>query len=156
MCRGAEADPAGLGQGFEPGRDVDPIAEDVAILDDDVADIDAHAKFDAASGRDRGVAGDHRALHLDRATHRVDDAGKLDEEAVAGRLDDAAPMFGDLLIAELAANGAQRRERPFLVLAHQPRIAGDIGRQYRRQSALDPLSAHPAGRPRNEVLRRRV
>src|SRR6516162_4802869 len=46
--RGTEANPARLGQRFEPGRYVDAVAKDVAVLDDDVADIDAHAKFDAA------------------------------------------------------------------------------------------------------------
>jgi hypothetical protein len=97
--RAAEADPARLAQGFEPGRNVDAIAEDVAILDDDVADIDAHAKLDATLWRCGSVAGGHFALHLDRATHRVDDAGELGKEAIAGRLDDATPMLGDFRIA---------------------------------------------------------
>ena len=83
----------GTAQRFEPGCIVDAVAEDVAILDDDVPDIEAHAKFDAALCRCRGVAGDHLALKLDRAAHRVDDAGELDKEAVAGRLDDANPML---------------------------------------------------------------
>jgi hypothetical protein len=51
--RRTEADPARLGQGFEPGGDVDAAAQDVAILDDDVADIDAHAN---SSRRSEGVA----------------------------------------------------------------------------------------------------
>jgi TolB-like protein len=76
---GTEAYPAGLGERFEPGCNVDAVAEHVAILDDDVTDIDAHAKFDAALVRYFGVAGDHLALHLDRAAHRVDDAGELGE-----------------------------------------------------------------------------
>src|SRR6516162_1759165 len=127
--RGTEANPAGLGQGFEPGGNVDAIAEDVAILDDDVTDIDAHAKFDAALCRSCGVAGDHLALQLDRTAHRVDNAGKLRKEAVASRFDDAAAMLGDFGIAEFTANRTQCRERALFVLAHQPRIAGDIGRQ---------------------------
>jgi hypothetical protein len=35
-----------------------------------------------------------------------------------------------------------RGERAFLVLAHQPRISGDIGRQDGRQSTLDPILTH--------------
>ena len=115
-----------------------------AILAADVAEIDAHAKFDAALGRCGGVAGDHLLLHLDSAAHRVDNAGKLDEEAVAGSLDDAPPMLGDLGIGEFTADRAQRRERALFVRAHQPRIAGDIDRQDRRQTPLDPLFAHLA------------
>jgi hypothetical protein len=36
-----------LGQRFEARRDIDPVAEDVGIVDDDVADIDADAERDA-------------------------------------------------------------------------------------------------------------
>ena len=46
-------------------------------------------------GRHAGVALDHAVLHFDRASHRVDDAAKLDEAAVAGALDDAPMMHGD-------------------------------------------------------------
>jgi hypothetical protein len=60
--------------------------------------------------------------------HRVDDAAELGKEAVTGRFDDATPMLGDFGIAEFVANRAQRRERALFVLAHQPRIAGDIDR----------------------------
>ena len=45
--RGADADLAGLGQRLDPGGDVDAVAEDVALVDDDVAEIDADAKADA-------------------------------------------------------------------------------------------------------------
>jgi hypothetical protein len=143
--RGAETDPARLGQRFKPGGNVDAVAEDVAILDDDVTEIDAHAKFDAALCRCCGVAGDHLALQFDRTAHRVDDAGKFHQQAVAGGLDDATPMLGDFGIAEFTANRPQCCERALLVLAHKPRIAGNIDSEDRRQPALDPLSAHPAG-----------
>src|SRR6202007_3125695 len=106
--RGTKANPTRLSQRFEPGGNVDAIAEDVAILDDDVTDIDAHAKFDAALCRCRGVAGEHLPLHLDRTAHRVDDAGELDKQAVARRLDDATAMLGDLGGRELAANRPRR------------------------------------------------
>src|SRR5262249_6661466 len=118
--RGTEANPAPLRQRFEPGGNIDAVAADVAILDDDVADIDPHAKFDAVPCRCGGVAGDHLALQLDRTAHRVDDAGELGKEAVAGGLDDATAMLGDFGIAELTANRPQRRERAFFVRAHQP------------------------------------
>ena len=62
----------------------------------------------------------HLALQLDRTAHRVDHAGELDEQAVAGSLDDAAPMLGDFWIGEFPANRAQRRERAFLVRALIP------------------------------------
>jgi len=51
-------------------------------------------------------------------------------------------MLGDLGVGELTANRTQRRERAFFILAHQPRIAGDIEAQNGRQPALDPRFAH--------------
>ena len=88
-----------------------------------------------------GVALGHRPLHLDGAAHRVDDAAELDQHPVAGGLDDAAAMLGDAgSINSLRC--AFRRAACLLVLAHQPAVARDIGRQDRRQPALDPLRSH--------------
>ena len=41
-----DADAARLGNAFERERDVDAVAEDVVVVDDDVADVDADAEFD--------------------------------------------------------------------------------------------------------------
>src|SRR5262249_2362743 len=50
------ADPARLGQGFETCRDIDPVAKDVSVLDDDVAHVDADAELDATVGRNTRIA----------------------------------------------------------------------------------------------------
>src|SRR5262249_10921358 len=76
--------------------------KDFAILDDDVAHVDADTQLDAVVGRHAGVAAGHFALHLDRAAQRVHHTAELDEQPVAGGLDEAAAMFGDLWIQELA------------------------------------------------------
>jgi hypothetical protein len=47
-------------------------------------------------------------LHFDSATHRVDDASKLDEQTVARCLDDATAMFLDFGIRQLAPKRASR------------------------------------------------
>src|SRR5271154_442669 len=78
------ADSVRLGQAFQPGRDIDAIAEDVVRLDDHVAQIDTDAKPDALVLRHVGIAAGHAALYFDSAQHRFDDARKLDEHAVAG------------------------------------------------------------------------
>ena len=83
-----------------------------------------------------GIALGHAALHLDRAAHRIDDAGELHQQAVAGGLDDAAAVFGDLRIDQLAPMALEAREGRALVAAHQPRITRHIGREDRRQSSL--------------------
>ncbi len=76
-----------------------------------------------------------------RAGDRFDDARELDQNAVAGGLDDAALVLGNLRVDQLAAMGAQPRQRAGLVLAHQPAVAGDIGGEDGRKPALDPFSA---------------
>ena len=50
------ADSARFGRGFEAGRDVDTVARDVVALDDDVAEVDSHAKRDAMIGREVLIA----------------------------------------------------------------------------------------------------
>ncbi len=106
-------------------------------------------KLDAADPpRRRRCCSAIAALHLDRAAHRIDDAGKLHQQAVAGGLDDAAVMLGDLRIEELAAQRFEAFERAFLVRPHQPAVTGDVRRKDCSEPAFDPLSAQdfpPAG-----------
>ena len=47
--RRGDADAARLGQRLEPRRDVHAVAEDVVVLDDDVAEIDADAELDGCA-----------------------------------------------------------------------------------------------------------
>src|ERR1700674_750832 len=61
------------------------------------------------------------------AAHRVDDARKFNQQAVAGGLDDAALVLLDLRIDQLPANRLQAFVRGFLVRAHQTRIPRHIG-----------------------------
>ena len=99
------------------------------------------------SGGNAALLFGHRRLHLGRASERVDDAGELDQEAVAGRLDDAAAMAGDLRIDHLGAERLEPAERAFLVGLDQPRVAGDIGREDRREPTFDaswPCGLHGA------------
>jgi hypothetical protein len=64
------------------------------------AEIDADAEIDAPLDRHVGVARSHLALHLDRATNRIDHARELAEQTIARRMDDAAPMLLDLRCLE--------------------------------------------------------
>ena len=102
--------------------------------------VDADAEFDAAVRRQRGVAFGYCRLHLGRATQRVDDAGELDQEAVAGGLDDAAAMLGDLRIDDFGAQRLEPAEGAFLVGFDQARVARDIGREDRREPTFDASS----------------
>ena len=133
---------AGLGDAFKAGGDVDAVAENIAVLDDDVADVDADAELDALVLRHAGIALGHAALNGDRATHGVDDAGELDQDAVARGLDDAAGMFGDPGVQEFAAMRLEARERAFLVVADQPAVAGDVRCEDCGQPPLNAILSH--------------
>ena len=113
--------------------DIDAVAHQVAVgLLDHVAQMNADAELDAALGRQARIALDQAVLHFDRAAHRVDYAAKLDEDSVAGALDDAPVMRGDGGIDQVAAQPPQPRERAILVRAREPAVADDVGDQDRR------------------------
>jgi hypothetical protein len=89
----------------------------------------------------------HCRLHLGCAAERVDDAGELDQETVAGRLDDAAPMARNVRFDDLDAERLEPAERAFLIGLDQTRRAGDIGREDRRKPTFDatlPCGLHGA------------
>ena len=103
---------------FKPHRYVDAISENVALFDDNVANIDADTKFDPTVFRNVNRAVGHLALGFHGAPHRVNSACKLNQRPVARVFDDAASVLGDLGINEGLAQGFQRREGSFFVDAH--------------------------------------
>ena len=123
-----------LGDAFQSRGDVDAIAHQVAVaLLDDIAQVDADAKLNAALGRQASVPLDHAVLHLDGAAHSVDHAAELDEDAVAGPLDHATVMHGDGGIDQIASERAQPRKCPLLVGTSELAVADYICRQNRRE-----------------------
>ena len=115
-----DADATELGDAFEASSDVDAIPVDVAILDDDVAEIDPDPERDLPFCAGCGVPLCHCALDAERAGRRLDDTGKLDEQSVAHRLDDAPVVLADFRIDELAVQRLEALEGAFLVRPHQP------------------------------------
>jgi len=58
----------------------------------------ADSKLDAPISCDAGIASGQVALHLGRATHCIDHAGELDQEAGAGGLHQPAVVFSDFRV----------------------------------------------------------
>ena len=97
-------DLAGIGDGLQSRNNVDAVVHQIAVaLLNDVAKMDANAKFDPPFGLHAGVALDHGVLHFERAAHRVDHAAELDDAPVAGALDDPAVVDGDCGVDQIAA-----------------------------------------------------
>ena len=70
---------------------------------------------------------DGRDIYFNRTTHRIDNAGEFEEEAIACGFDDATMMFLDLRIGQFASYRLETREGAFFVLTHEPRIPSHIG-----------------------------
>jgi len=125
----------GSAQAFEANRDVDTVAEDVPVLDDDVAHIYADPKVDGLVGWYNHIPLGPMRLYLGGAAERIYHTAELDEEAVTHRLDEPAVMRGDRRIDQLGPDRRGLSESAALVLSHQPRIARDIGGEDRRETA---------------------
>ena len=112
------ADPARLGDAFQPCGDVNAVAEDITIIKNDVTDMDADAKFDPLIRRHGDVLLSHTALNFNRIAHRIDCACEFDQHAVAGRLDDAASMRGDCGVNKRLSDNLEAGQRAFLISTH--------------------------------------
>jgi hypothetical protein len=88
------ADPARVSDALKAGSNVNALAEDVIVIENDVTDVNADTEFDPLILRYGGILLGHAALDFNRMAHRIDGAGKLDQHAVTGRLDDVASMGG--------------------------------------------------------------
>jgi hypothetical protein len=129
-----EADGARLGYPLQSRGNVYAIAHQVAVaLLDNVAQMNADAKLDAAFGRQAGVALNHAVLQFDAAAHGIDDAAKFDQSAIAGALHHAAGMHSDGRIDQIAAERPQPRQYAILVRTGKPAVSDHIRRKYRRE-----------------------
>ena len=107
-----DADTAGLGQALEACGDVDAIAINVAVLDDDVADVDPDSERDPpVFGKVRLALGD-AVLEGRGAFDCVHHAREFDERTVAHQFDDAAVVLGGLGLEEILAQRLQVRAYP--------------------------------------------
>ena len=149
------ADAARLGNSLQPCRDVDAVAENVAILDHHVADIDADAKQHPALLGQRFVGLGERLLDGNGSAHRVDDAREFGKHAVAGRAGDLAASVCNELVDD-GATCRERGERALLIVMHEARIAHDVGGHDGHKLAFEGRRFRLGhGAPRRAVERRR-
>ena len=97
--------PAGRSDALQTRRDVDTVAKNILSLHNDVAYVNAYAKFDALILRPTGISFSDATLQLGGARHRVHHTGKLHQHSVAGQFDDSSLMLADFGINEI---GPQR------------------------------------------------
>lgn len=134
---------------LEPGRHVDPVAVDVAAVGDHVAEMEADAEVKPVPFGRGGVAQGERALDIDGALQRADDAGELGELAVAHQLDRAPGVARDRRVDDGGPRLLETVERALLVHLHQAAVADDIHRDDGCQPPVhgpDPPCRSPARR----------
>src|SRR6516165_3258835 len=111
--------PLGSANASNRAANINAVAEDVVLFNDYVADIDPDAEPDPTLFGNVRLTVDHPALDLDRTSHRTQNTRKFREHAVAGILDDAAAMLGDLRINQLEEMRLQPFVSAFLIGTHQ-------------------------------------
>jgi len=62
---------------FEACCDIDSVAEDIVVIDNDVADMNTDTKLNSLRFRHMDIAVRHVTLHLHGATHRIYGTGKF-------------------------------------------------------------------------------
>ena len=116
---------ARLGQPFEPGCYIDPVAEDISVLHHDVADVHSDAKLHPAIRFEGAVRRRKLVLDVDCALNRGQGAAEGGENAVAGGAANSSAMLGDETVSD-QAKSRQGRQRSLFVHSHQTAIARDI------------------------------
>ncbi len=133
---------AGLSQAFQARGNVHAVPVDIAAVEDDVAEVDAGPKLKPPLFGHLGVVPSYALLHLDGALHRFDYAWKLDQDSVAGGLDDVAVMLPDFRIQDLAPERFEAPKRAFLIGTHKPAVADNIDGEDRCKLPYDTLLVH--------------
>ena len=141
-----DADAARLGNSLKARGDVDSVAENIVVVDDDIADVNADPKLDPEVLRHVGVS-----LAISRW---ISTAQRAASTALANSTSMPSPVVLTIRprCAAIAGstsvfrNDFSLRKRAFLVATHQPAIAGDIRRQHSRQSPFHALAGQKGPR----------
>ena len=90
-----DADAAGLRDPLQSCGNVDAVAKDIVLVDDDVADMNTDAELDSEVLHHVRAMHRHAALDLHRTSYGVDSASELDQHTIACRFNYTSTMRGD-------------------------------------------------------------
>jgi hypothetical protein len=116
----------GRRQLLEPGGDIDAVTQYIAVIFDDVADMDGHTKIEASIVRLVAIAFGHLALHQGGTGHCVNHRGEFGEKPVASGFYDPPAMLADYRV-EGTKMPLQRTDRVPLVPTGKGAEPGHIG-----------------------------
>jgi hypothetical protein len=148
---GRNGDTARRGHRFKANGDVHAVPEHLVVVRDHISHVDAETELHGPIGRQMIVPFRHQRLHRDGRLDGADDARKLQQEAIAGVLHDAAAMIENDRIYRAAMRlegGVGAR----LVGAHHPRVTGHVSADNGSQASLHSHAPERAV-PRHEPAR---
>lgn len=121
---------ARLGHPFESRGDVDAVTVNVAVLDDNVPEIDTHTILNPLRSGNLEVAIDHRLLNHNCRSDRLHRRFEGRQKSISEGLDDLPTVFSDSRSDHFPGDLPHARKRPAFVSMHQSGIADDIGGKY--------------------------
>ena len=126
---GGDTDTAHIGKLLNTRSNIHTVAENVAVFENDIAEIDADPEFDPPILRHVRISPLHALLDLHGALYCISHALEFHEHAVARRLDDPALVLCDGGIDQFYPVRFEAGDRACFVGLHQPAIACHIGCQ---------------------------
>src|SRR5262249_10136357 len=140
-CRIGDANGTRLRNTFQSCRHVHAIAEDVAMVEHDIPDIDPNAELDPLLLGHVGVPLGHSLLNINRTAHRVHYAPELSQQSIAGILDNIPTVLSDLRIDQRAQVVLKLGVRSFFVQPGQTTVTSHIGRKDGCKASLYTLGS---------------
>jgi hypothetical protein len=117
---------ARLCERLQARRDIDAVAEHIAAIEYNVAQIYTNAIGNAVAVRDVRPVRHQRLLDIDRAANRFLRRGKFGEQTVTGRLDDGPVVARLFRIGDFTAQRLLARQHAPFVAFHQAAEPGHI------------------------------
>jgi hypothetical protein len=131
-----DANPTRFRKSFQPGRDIDGIAEEVVALNHDVADVERDPKPHLLTGRPIRILLGYGVLNRDGTLNGVHGAGEVGDEAVTRGIENPTAMRGDQVIDDDPV-GRERSKGTDLIAAHEGAVARDIRGENRSELSFD-------------------
>ena len=123
-----------FGQGFQPGRHINTLAEKIAVFDHDIAKVDPDANEDPSIFGDYPVGPASCRLICHGAFDRIDGADEFHQNPIPHRLDKAPAMFGQKRRQDCVVPDGERMQGAGFIPAHQAAVADHVGNQDRGES----------------------
>ena len=142
---------ARFGHAFEPRRNIDPLAVDIAVFNDDVAQVNSDTQYNSLFLGRCSLSPDHSLLQLDRATYCLCGAREFSQKSVTGQLEHPPIAACNSRNNELFTQLFKSFERTQFVQFHQAAVSDHVSGKDRGEPALHLLGLQSGGLMQGEI-----